>query len=245
MGLNTNTSVLSGPFFRGLKLHSSDHEALSSVRLAERRYAPHTGITHQGMTDERAFIIQSGWGCVYKDLPDGERQVLDFVLAGDVIGIHPMGGEAQHAFVSITELYVIEANARAVVAAMTRSQPMAQALLSIAWRQNNIMAEHLVNLGRRSALARTAHLLLELGERLKVAGQADNQGYDCPLTQYDLADALGLTAIHINRMLRELREYGLLSLRRNRVEFLDYAGLVELAQFDGKYLEYWELKDLG
>jgi len=156
-----------------------------------------------------------------------------------------MGGEAQHAFVSITELHVIEANARAVVAAMTRSQPMAQALLSIAWRQNNIMAEHLVNLGRRSALARTAHLLLELGERLKVAGQVDNQGYDCPLTQYDLADALGLTAIHINRMLRELREYGLLSLRRNRVEFLDYAGLVELAQFDGKYLEYWELKDLG
>lgn len=240
MDLSKNTSVLSGPLFRGLKLNSKDQAALSNVRLAEKRYPPHTGITHQGMTDERAFIIQSGWGCLYKDLPDGERQVLDFALTGDVVGINPMGGEAQYAFVSITELRVIEANGRSLVAAMTQSQRMAQALLTIAWRQNNILAEHLSNLGRRSALTRTAHLLLELGERLKAADKTDAQGYDCPLTQYDLADALGLTAIHINRMLRELREYGLLSLRRNRVEFLDYAGLVERAQFDRKYLEYSE-----
>ena len=99
------------------------------------------------------------------------------------------------------------------------------------------MVEHLVNLGRRNAHERTAHFLLELGARLKLIGLATNEGYACPLSQYMLADALGLTAVHINRVLRELREDGLLTFQKGRVSFDDFDRLVAAVDFDKTYLD--------
>jgi len=98
------------------------------------------------------------------------------------------------------------------------------------------VAERLITLGRRSAAARVAHLLLELSVRLEFIGQGDSSGFFCPLTQHDLANALGLTAIHVNRVLRSLRQLGLVVFRNSEVEFLDRTGLIELAQFDAAYL---------
>jgi CRP-like cAMP-binding protein len=82
-----------------------------------------------------------------------------------------------------------------------------------------------------------AHFLLELGSRLTLVGLGDNTGYDCPLTQYHLADALGLSAIHVNRTLRGLREKGLMTFREGRVQFEDRRRLVALAGFDPAYLD--------
>jgi CRP-like cAMP-binding protein len=87
------------------------------------------------------------------------------------------------------------------------------------------------------ARERTAHFLLELGARLKLVGLATNAGYDCPLSQYMLADALGLTAVHINRVLRELREDGLLTFQKGRVTFDDFDRLVASVDFDKTYLD--------
>ncbi len=82
-----------------------------------------------------------------------------------------------------------------------------------------------------------AHFLLELGARLKLVGVGDKTGFDCPLTQYHLADALGLSAVHVNRVLRHLREAGLVTFQKGRVAFDDFDGLVDLAQFDTAYLD--------
>ncbi len=101
-----------------------------------------------------------------------------------------------------------------------------------------MVVEHLVSLGRRNAQERTAHFLLELGARLTLVGMGTADGYACPLSQYLLADALGLTAVHINRVLRELREAGLVSFQKGQVEFHDLAGLVALADFDLAYLDH-------
>jgi CRP-like cAMP-binding protein len=100
-----------------------------------------------------------------------------------------------------------------------------------------MVVEHLVSIGRRSALVRIAHLLLELGLRLQVVGRGSESGYVCPLNQYLLADALGLTAIHVNRVLRQLRERGLVTFRDGRVEFNDLEGLRELAEYHSGYLD--------
>ena len=100
-----------------------------------------------------------------------------------------------------------------------------------------MVVEHLVNIGRRSALVRTAHLLLELGLRLQLVGLGSEGGFACPLNQYLLADALGLTAIHMNRVLRQLRERGLVTFREGRVEFHDLAGLRNLAEYHSGYLD--------
>ena len=99
------------------------------------------------------------------------------------------------------------------------------------------MVEHLVNIGRRNALERTAHFLLELGARLRLVGLATREGYDCPLSQNLLADALGLSAVHINRVLRELREDGLLTFQKGRVTFNDFDQLVAAVDFDKTYLD--------
>jgi CRP-like cAMP-binding protein len=97
-----------------------------------------------------------------------------------------------------------------------------------------MVVEHLVSIGRRSALVRTAHLLLELGLRLQLVGLG---GYVCPLNQYLLADALGLTAIHVNRVLRQVRERGLATFREGSVVFHDLKSLRDLADYHSGYLD--------
>jgi len=114
---------------------------------------------------------------------------------------------------------------------------LATAILWAASRDEAMVVEHLVGIGRRDADARVAHFLLELGSRLALVGMGDRTGYRCPLTQYHLADALGLSAVHINRVLRRLRETGLVTFRDGQVTFGDYRGLVKLADFDPAYLD--------
>ena len=99
------------------------------------------------------------------------------------------------------------------------------------------MVEHLVGLGRRDAVTRTAHFLVELGLRLELVGLGGGAGFACPLNQYQLADVLGLTAIHLNRVLRRLRERGLATFRDGRVVFHDLPRLRALAGHHGGYLD--------
>lgn len=110
------------------------------------------------------------------------------------------------------------------------------ALLWAASRDEAMVVEHLVNIGRRSSLERTAHFFMELAERLTLTGQATETEFDCPLSQFVLADALGLTSIHVNRVMRQLREMRLLTLKKGKVQIQDLAGLRKLAGFQGGYL---------
>ena len=100
-----------------------------------------------------------------------------------------------------------------------------------------MVVEHLVDIGRRSALERMAHFLLELGSRLTLVGLGTKERYDCPLTKYHLADALGLSAVHVNRVLRQLREEKLLVFREGVVNILNYDRLCAQGDFDPAYLD--------
>ena len=97
--------------------------------------------------------------------------------------------------------------------------------------------EWLLSLGRRSALARIAHFFCEMHARLGVVGLADETGFPLKITQTDLAECLGLTSVHVNRTLRQLREAGLALFRDGRVEILDFAGLKRTGEFDPDYLQ--------
>lgn len=99
-----------------------------------------------------------------------------------------------------------------------------------------MVVEHLVSIGRRNAIERTAHFFMELAERLSLVGLATETEFDCPLNQFVLADALGLTAIHINRVLRQLREDELITFRKGRVRIHDFRRLRKIAGFCGGYL---------
>ena len=119
---------------------------------------------------------------------------------------------------------------------VTEFPRLGAALLWAASRDEAMVVEHLVSVGRRSAIERTAHFFMELAERLMLIGEATETEFKCPLSQFVLADALGLTAIHVNRVLRQLREQGLLTVRKGRVHIHDLAGLRSLSGFQGGYL---------
>jgi CRP-like cAMP-binding protein len=99
-----------------------------------------------------------------------------------------------------------------------------------------MVVEHLVSIGRRNAVERTAHFFMELGERMLLVGLSTETEFECPLTQYVLADALGLSAIHINRVLRQLRELSLLTVQHGTVTIHDLQGLRKLSGFQGGYM---------
>jgi CRP-like cAMP-binding protein len=145
--------------------------------------------------------------------------------------------DADHSFAAVTDLVLSEVSRQQMIDTFRRLPPLGAAILWATARDEAMMVEHLVNIGRRSGMVRTAHLLLELRQRLQLVGLATEGGFDCPLNQYLLADALGLTAIHLNRVLRQLREQHLVTFRGGRVVFHDPARLRELAGFHDEYLD--------
>ena len=175
--------------------------------------------TRNSCTSSRSVTTPSssetGWACSYKLLPDGGRQVIDFPIPGDIIGLRSVLLHASdHSFATITDVTVAEISARQLVEAFERQPRLGVAMLWAVSRDEAMVVEHLVNCGRRSAMVRIAHFLVELGLRLQLAGLGSETQFACPLNQYLLADAVGLTAIHVNRILRQLRERGLVDISR-------------------------------
>jgi CRP-like cAMP-binding protein len=194
---------------------------------------------HQGQIDQSAYVLASGWACSYKILPSGARQIVDFQIPGDFLGLRSvLFRTADHNVEPVTPVQASEVKQRDLLTAFSETPRLATAVLWAASRDEAMVVEHLVDLGRRTASERMAHFMLELGARLRLVGMADRTGYSCPLSQYLLADALGLSAVHVNRVLRELREDGLLTFQKGRVVFDDYDGLVALSAFDRAYLDH-------
>ena len=194
-------------------------------------------LTHEGDSRHKAFVLQQGWACSFKLLPNGSRQIISFPIAGDIIGLRSvLLRTADHSFSAITDAIVSAVEAAHVLQCVTEFPRLGAALLWAASRDEAMVVEHLVSIGRRSAIERTAHFFMELAERLSLIGQATETEFECPLSQFVIADALGLTAIHVNRVLRELRERGLLAVRKKTVKIQDLSGLRKLAGFQGGYL---------
>lgn len=236
------TSVEHSPLTRKLSAFVTLSEAELAVlkRLHQRRrtFVAGRDMVHQGQSDQAAYILSSGWVCSYKIQPDGTRQIVDFQVPGDFLGLRSvLLRTSDHSFEPIVTIEAAEVVKTDLLAAFAQTPRLATAILWAASRDEAMVVEHLVGIGRRDADARMAHFLLELGSRLALVGIGSKEGYDCPLTQYHLADALGLSAIHVNRVLRQLRESGALTFRDGHVAFDDYGGLVELAGFDPAYLD--------
>jgi CRP-like cAMP-binding protein len=144
---------------------------------------------------------------------------------------------SDHSIEPVTDIEVTEVLAADLLEAFAQTPRLATAILWAASRDEAMVVEHLVDIGRRNAAERMAHFLLELGARLSLVGMGSRAGFACPLTQYLLGDALGLSAVHVNRVLRKLRESGMLTFRNGFVTFDAYDRLAEFAEFDPTYLD--------
>lgn len=220
-------------------LSGDDFAALDRFHVRRRTYPPGRDITHEGQANQSAYILASGWACSYKLLSNGTRQIVDFQIPGDFLGLRSvLLRTADYNVEPVTTIEASEVLAHDLLGAFNSTPRLAAAVLWAMSRDDAMLIEHLVGMGRRDAKERTAHFLLELGARLKLVGLGTTAGFACPLSQYMLADSLGLSAVHINRVLRELREDGLVTFQNGHVTIHELTGLVKLADFDVAYLDH-------
>ncbi|WP_353646363.1 Crp/Fnr family transcriptional regulator [Mesorhizobium sp. WSM2239] len=220
----------------GASLTRDESEPYAFLKIVAKDYKAHSVISRQGEVDNRIFIVQSGWACLQRGLQNGDRQIIDTPLRGDVIGVRAVDGPNISTLSAISDVSMFEVPRRAFASATLLHRPLGNMLTRAIARQNSILTEHLMNAGRRNAMSRTAHFLLELEERLSAYGLASGNRYECPLTQQELADILGLTTVHVNRTLGELRKSDMVSFKAGFVEVLSRKKLVALAGFDKEYL---------
>ncbi len=219
-------------------LSDSELSVLESLHKRRRTFVAGRDLVHQGQSEQTAYILASGWACSYKLLEDGQRQIVDFQIPGDFLGLRSvLLNVSDHSIEPVTEIEVTEVHVADLLDAFARTPRLATAVLWAASRDEAMVVEHLVDIGRRDAAERMAHFLLELGARLALVGLGSKDGYACPLTQNLLADALGLSAVHVNRVLRQLREAGMVTSRDGFVAFEDYDKLTDFAQFDPSYMD--------
>ncbi len=232
-----HSNALTQKLSKFMALTAAEIETLAGVAQRKLTLSTDQGLSQQGQANSAAFILTRGWAFSYILLHDGSRQIVDFRVAGDFLGLRGLLSPMSDLFIEpLTDVEVTEFQIGELLGAGTKVPRLMSAILAGIARDQAITVEHLVSIGRRGAPERTAHFFLELGARLEEAGQGRKDNYACPLTQYHMADALGLSAIHINRVLRELREDGLLTFRKGEVFIDDYDQLSKLAGFDPGYL---------
>ncbi len=209
-------SALIRKFGAFLDLTCAEKDYLGEIQSRRMRVKPGQELLQEGDKDQNVFILQSGWANSYKDLPDGGRQIINFPVPGDCIGLrNVLLRKADHSFSALTNATVSFVNASRILQLLDEQPRLRSAFLWSAARDESMVVERLVSIGRRDAIQRTAHFFIEMTERLTLVGLATDTQFHWPLNQGVLADALGLSAIHVNRVLRQLREQNLLTLRSN------------------------------
>ncbi len=212
-------------------------EALTGVVDGTHDIASGAVFIHEGVLLQQSTLLLEGIVCRFKDLANGGRQISAIHVPGDFVDLHSLTlKKLDHSVMALTPCKVATAS-HSGLRAITESNPHLTRLL---WFSTNLDAamhrEWELSLGRRSALERTAHLFCELHHRLQIVGLAEAEGYAISLTQQELAECLGLTSVHINRVLRILREQKLLTFRSGHVEVHDRGRLEDAAGFDPAYL---------
>lgn len=220
-----------------IALSEAELFVLEEFHKRRRSFPSGRDLVLQGQSNREAYILMSGWAFSYKIQKNGQRLIIDIRLPGDFIGLQNiLLGLADHSIEPLTDIEVTGIPDSELMRAFERAPRLAKGSFWAATRDEAIIMEHLVNIGRRSAPKRVAHLLLELWARLELIGMARQEGFSCPLTQYHLADILGLSPVHVNRVMRSLREEGMVTFHNGFVSFDDFDQLTEFAEFDPAYL---------
>lgn len=223
---------------RFTKLSAGDKRALDRVAAERvRRFGPREDVIREGDSPRHVNLILEGHACRYKTLEDGRRQIVAFFVPGDLCDLHVFVlKRMDHSIGTLSPVRLAEI-ARDTVLDLTERHPrVTRALWWGALVDAAVSREWTVNVGQRTATERMAHLLCELFVRLRSVGLTNGDACELPIAQTDLADALGLSAVHTNRVLQELRGEGLIGLRGGTLTVPDLDALQAIALFDADYL---------
>jgi CRP-like cAMP-binding protein len=208
----------------------SDRDRQVIDTLDVKRIGRHQDILVEGDKPNGILFLKEGWAYRYRLLGDGRRHIINFLIPGDLIA--PLFPTANHFVGALTEVVVCRATAGEMDDLERTYTGLPAALQGVIAYEFEMLLERTVSLGRRNAKERMANLLVELYQRMRRAGLAGDGAFDFPVTQEMLADALGLSVVHVNRTLRSLREDGMVTVWSGRVTIGDLARLMALAGID-------------
>jgi CRP-like cAMP-binding protein len=220
-------------------LSEADRRAVRMLPHTVRRLATGAHIVRDGDKAEHCALILSGFAFRYKITGDGGRQIISIHMASEFVDLqHSFLGVADTSVQTLTESE-IALIPRTAIQELVLSQPsVGRALWIDTLIDASIFREWVVNVGRRDSRARIGHILCEFSLRLEAAGLASNHRYELPMTQEQLADAVGLTSVHVNRVLRQLGEEGLISRDKRHIVIEDWARLRDVGDFNERYLHH-------
>jgi CRP-like cAMP-binding protein len=219
------------------ELGDAERDALAALPLQVASLRPDQDIVREGDRPSRSCLILEGVSCTYKVTGEGKRQILAFQLAGDVPdlqSVHLQTLDSSLGTITASKVGFIQHETLRDVC--ERFPRIAAALWRATLIDAAIFREWMTNIGRRQAYARMAHLLCEMVVRMRAVGLAQDHSCDLPMTQNELGDATGISTVHVNRTLQELRGDGLISLKGTLLTVQDWDGLKQAGDFDPTYL---------
>ena len=218
-------------------LTDAERAMLERISAESRLVGPPTDLAREGDRPEGVFLVMDGIACRHKLRANGARQIMAYLVPGDLCDLDvALLDEMDHTITTFSTCRVVRI-APETVASLLRDYPqIARALRKSTLVDEATLREWLVNVGRRSAVERLAHLFCELLLRMRAVGLSMENSYGLPLTQADLADTTGLSTVHVNRSLAVLRRQGLIELQGGRLRLLDVPRLRALAEFKANYL---------
>jgi CRP-like cAMP-binding protein len=224
---------------RRVPLAREDREALLALPHHIRTVGPGAHLVRDGDAAEQCALLLSGFAYRYKITGDGGRQILSIHMPSEFVDLqNGLLERSDHSVQTLTECEIATIPAAALRDLAARRPAVAQALWIDTLIDSSIFREWIVNVGRRDSRARVAHLLCEFGVRLEASGNGDVGRYELPMTQEQLADAVGLTSVHVNRVLRQLAEEGLIARDRRSITINDWDRLRATGDFNERYLHH-------
>lgn len=241
---------MSNPLIRklghGAQLTDDDRAVLERISRKSRRIPTNHDIITEGTRPAAVNLVMRGFACRYKLLPDGKRQITAFLVPGDFCDLHvALLGEMDHSIGTGWGCDIVEIP-RDTIDELNQNYP--RIMRALRWStlvDEATLRTWLVSMGQRSADKQMAHLICELLVRLQTVGFADADGFDFPLSQIDIGDTLGLSVVHVNRTLQDLRGLNLVSWKYKRVHIPDVERLKAYADFDPNYLHLTDGSDIA
>lgn len=220
-----------------MPLSERDLRLLERLGRSDERFEADRDIVAEDQVPRSVFVMTEGLACRYRLLPDGRRQIITFLLPGDLCDLHVFLLKAMdHSIGTLVPTRIASIARDDILDIMARHPRLSAALWWSTLQEGAMLRERIVALGRRDAAGRVAYLLCELMWRQQAIGMGQHDTIALPLTQVELADALGLTPVHVNRVRRDK----LLTLGQRTLVLLDIPRLAAMAEFSGAYLHLGE-----
>lgn len=209
-------------------------EFVSNFKTGELSVDAGTTILAEGAHSAHLFTVLSGWGFRYKMLDDGRRQILNYLMPGDLVGLQgTLMGEMQHSVEALSAITLCVFEREKIGTIFRQHAELAYDLTWIAAQEERILDEHLLSIGRRSALERAAYLIAFLYQRALATSLFKGERVSIPITQQHVADTLGLSIVHTNKTLKKLAARNLLRWADRGCDIIDHEGLIKIAGWEG------------